>query len=430
MLGKMVRKSLLKNIRITIWTLATLTLCAALVVVFTAISIDVERKMSRSMRRLGANAVVHQEVEPQMLGMMKKQPNWQVVETLAKTAGADALVLQARIGTVMGKPLVLVSAESAALARMTAYWMTEGKHSIDPGECLVGKRVANSLKVELGAMVTVQWPTPRQTSQLRVAGIFESGDDDETRIFANSLDFASKMDVESVIAQLPTGHANIRDRLMSGQANGPTCHESGVIHNDNRHAEILNPQPIATTVPAVPPPTLSYALLSVPGGEQGIRQLAQQLDEMEAGVSAKPLRQILHGERRVLQKIMLLSGLALTAVLVLSALGVSTATLARIVERRQELALLQALGGARRSVVAFLLCESAAVGAVASVVGFVFGAALAQVVVRHVFHVSITLHPVLFLSSLATAMAVALLAGGAAAHRTLGMEPAIALKGE
>ena len=58
MLVRMVRKSLLRNLRITLWILGTLAMCATLVTMFVTISVDVEQKMRRSLRRLGTNAMV------------------------------------------------------------------------------------------------------------------------------------------------------------------------------------------------------------------------------------------------------------------------------------------------------------------------------------------------------------------------------------
>ncbi len=373
MLGKMVRKSLLKSVPINVWTLATLTMCAAMVAMFTTIYVDVERKISHSLRRLGANAVVHWEEEsPKSMrktAITRDIPNWPVVDKLANAVGADVLMLRVHVGTVTDKPLVVVSTDPATLVLMTPYWAVSGKRATAPGECLVGKRLASSLNIKTGTVVTVQWTTPQMTSDLQVVGIFESGDEDEDRIFTNSL---------SSTAQ----------------------------------------------------PSLTYALLSVPGGEQGIRLLDEQLRATGSGVTVKPLRHILHGERTVLQKITLLSSLTTIVVLVLSSLGVSAATLPRIVERRRELALLQALGAVRRSVVFFLLYESTVMGAVAAVAGFVLGTILAQAVVQHVFRVSITPHLVAFLAALAATLGVALLAGGVVSRRALHIEPAIALGGE
>ena len=385
MLTKMVGNSLLKRFRITVWTLATLSTCAALVTLFAALAVDAEKKMSGSLRRLGANAVVYPDAEPSggmtEPGSAKTSPQWETVKELAVRADAKVAVLQGRVGTLKAKPAAVITADPKELFGMTPYWVVRGRRPVSPGEGLAGMRAAASFGIKEGSEGTIRWTRPGQESRVRITGIFESGDEDEDRIF------------------LPIS--------SSTAAAGAEAAAAGM-----------------------PPPLTTYALLSVPGGEKGIGLLAEWLDARRAGVAVKPLRQILHGEQKTLEKIKLLSALALLAVLSLSSLGVSAAVLARVAERRQELALFQALGAKRRLIALFLLFESAVLGAVAAVVGFVLGAFLAQGVTFRIFQVSVTPHLTSFLAALAVTVGVALLAGGAGARRALKLEPAIALRGE
>ena len=383
MLVKIVGNSLLKRVRITVWTLATLSACAALVTLFAALAVDAEKKMSGSLRRLGANAVVYSDAEPSggmtAPGSVGMSPKWEAVKGLAVGADARIAVLQGRVGTLKGKPAAVITADPKELSGMTPYWVVRGRRPVSPGEGLAGMRAAAAFGIKERSEWTIQWTRPGQESRIRITGVFESGDEDEDRIF------------------LP----------VPASTEGAEAPPSGM-----------------------PPPLTSYALLSASGGENGIRLLAERLDAEGAGVAVKPLRQILHGEQKTLEKIKLLSALALLAVLSLSSLGVSAAVLARVAERRQELALFQALGAKRRLIVLFLLYESAVLGAMSAVVGFVLGTFLAQEVTGRIFQVSVTPHLTSFLAALAVTVGVALLAGGAGARRALKLEPAIALRGE
>jgi putative ABC transport system permease protein len=308
-------------------------------------------------------------------------PKWEAVKELAVKADARVAVLQGRVGTLKGKPIAVITADPKELSGMTPYWVVRGRHSVSPGEGLAGMRAAAAIGIKEGSEWTIQWNRPGQESRIRITGVFESGDEDEDRIFLTVFSSAAAAGAEAAAAGMP-------------------------------------------------PPLTSYALLSVPGGEQGIRLLAERLNAGGAGVAVKPLRQILHGEQKTLEKIKLLSAFALLAVLSLSSLGVSAAVLARVAERRQELALFQALGAKRRLIVLFLLSESAVLGTVAAVVGFVLGTFLAQGVTFRIFQVSVTPHLTSFLAALAVTVGVALLAGGAGARRALKLEPAVALRGE
>ena len=174
----------------------------------------------------------------------------------------------------------------------------------------------------------------------------------------------------------------------------------------------------------------TYALVSVPGGEIQIAGLNASLKALGVGVELTPLRQVLHGEQAVIGKINLMTGVALVAVLLLSSVGVTAAVLSRVIERRKELALLQALGAKRRSVVAFLLCEGAAVGVAAAVLGYATGTGLSQMIVRQVFGVSVTPHFASFLAAVIVSVVIAVLAASIGARRALQMETAVLLKGE
>lgn len=377
MLGRMIRKSLFKNVRITIWTLLTLTTFASLVTMFTTISFDVGGKMSGTLRQLGANAIAYSDsniIEQNNLA------SWQLLGKIAKQEGVEVLQLYVRIGTINGKPIAVVIADPEKLSRMMPYWAISGRPAVRLDECLIGRRVAELLQLKSKMTVNIQWIAGTdEKTDCRITGIFDSGDEDENRMF---IPIPSTESIQSTI-------------------------------------KYGSPQSVFT-----------YALLSIPDSEEGIERLNGRLRAVQDKVEVKPLRQILYGEKTTLKKVTLLSGLSLLAVLILTSLGVSSAVLARIVERRKELALMQALGATHWSVVSFLILESAIVGVVASISGFSIGTLMSQVIVQKIFHVSVTSHLAAFLITLLITIGVALLAGCIGAVRALRIQPAIVLKGE
>lgn len=366
MLGRMVRKSLVKNAKVSIWTLATLSACAALVAMFTTTSLEVGQKMNHVLRQIGANAVVYPATPPDAPATSRTAPDWTAVETAAKQQGAAVTLLRLRAGTVSGRPVAVVAGDPDQLREMTSYWTVTGRRPGPSDECLVGRRAAGVFQLDPGDEVTVAWAEENQQARYRVVGIVDSGDEDDDRIFVTSL----------------------------GE-------------------EI---------------PAFTYALLSAPDGELGIANLQERVQD--ARVEIRPLRQILHGEQVVLRKINLLSGVALLAVLALTAIGVSVSVLSRVVERRKELALMQALGGNKDAIVRFLLAEHLALGAVASAAGFVLGTLMAWGVAQDVFGVSVSPHWTAFGATLGVTLAVSICAGAVACSRALRLHPAMALRGE
>ena len=454
MLITLVKKSLIGNPGITVWTLATLGMSAALVVMFTTVSIEAKRKMSDALREMGANSVVHARSSSERDEEKDREANWHEVKRLAARFDAEVLILTVRIGTLDGAPVAVVVGEEAGLRGLTPYWSVSGRRSSGPRECMIGRKVADLFQIQVGETLTVDWPPSDLESRLEVAGIFESGDEDEERIFSTDLQLSLSLSGAISEAGLPEGHPPIpaaRKGPAGALADCRSCHgpdgsgkfltarsaggshgggTSGVVGEGRPSVKGL-PDPQSRVVRPVPPvPWRTYAWLSVPGGEAGIERLAAQLRSSGAGVTVRPLRQIVHGEETVLEKVTLLSGLTLAAVLVLASLGVTASVLARVVERRKEFALLRALGGKRRAVAVFLLSESAVMSSVASVAGFIVGTALASGILQAIFSVSATPRLSAFLAGLAATLVVALGSGLVAVRRALQTEPALALRGE
>jgi putative ABC transport system permease protein len=369
MLAHMIRHSLVKSARVTAWSLATLTASAALATIFFAMSVDVGEKMTSSLRSLGANAVAHAEQRREGAGAggATGAAAWARVRELARLNGAEIVELRLRVATLQGAPAAIVTADAAGLARMTPYWALTGRRAVKEDECVVGKRLAQLLGASVGSTVGVVFEGA-QSERYRVTGVFESGDEDEGRMFVSR---AARADDH-----------------------------------------------------------FTYALVSVAGGEAEIAALNASLKAAGVGVELTPLRQVLHGEQAVIGKINLLTGVALVAVLLLSSVGVTAAVLSRVIERRKELALLQAIGARRRSVVAFLLSEGAVTGVAAALLGYAAGTGLSQVIVRQVFGVSVTPRAGSFLAAVVVSVVIAVLAASIGARRALRMETAVLLKGE
>jgi putative ABC transport system permease protein len=385
MLATMVFRSLRNNMRISVWTLLTLATCAALVTLFTTITFEVHAKMDHALRRLGANAVAYP--------MARGNTDWTAFEQMAQSQGVPFVRLGVRVGLIKESPVAIVAANAQALRKLTPYWAVSGKRPSAPGECLVGRHAAEVLGLKPGQNVNVEWPDGSPATSLSVVGIVESGDEDDDRVF---------------VSRQATAQVKPQSRTRASALLSPP--------------EQLRRQ--------AGPSDFRYALLSLAGGESAIARVEKAMAAMSSNIEVKPLRQIVRGEKHVLDKIEVLCLTALGAVLALTALGVSASMLARVVERKKEFALLQALGAHRRSVVKFLLAESVAVGGIAAVAGFALGTLLAALVMWQVFQVRVSPHGLAFAAALVVTTAVALLAGAIACQRILRLQPAAVLKGE
>lgn len=325
-------------------------------------------------------ATVSFDVEKKMKGSLRKLgPNAiatnlnhdEVFWGLMKKEGVSVVEQYAHTAMVQSVPLVILVSKPQELTEITPYWVILGHRAKASNECLIGKHVSQVLKLKPGMSIGIKPSSDKQNeTNFNITGIVVSGDENEDRV---------------IIPELPFGWTR----------EGP-----------------------------------SFALLSVPGGEKEIQQLNTKLSQAKSSASIKPIREILYGEKATLRKIILLCSVSLAAVLILTALGVSSALLSRVAERRKELALLCAIGATQKSVMGFLLLESASLGSLASVAGFTIGTLSAEIVVRQIFHVSATPRIVAFIIAFIVTIFISLLASAIGAFRALNIEPAMALRGE
>ncbi|MBI4398598.1 MAG: ABC transporter permease [Candidatus Omnitrophica bacterium] len=371
MILKMAQKSLFANARNTLWILAALSVSASLIAMFATVSFDLEKKMTTALRKSGPNAAAFFHL--QGAGREAQSGDWRTFRKIIRQRGIPAAWLSFEIVTVQGKPVILALADSKELARLTPSWFVMGSRPKEEGECMVGKRVADLWKLRLGEhllMQSLRAGGSVKKMNCRITGFVLSGDENEDRIFVS--------------------HAPLEFR-------------------DFR---------------------LHSALLSIPQGEEGIQKMNQGLHESGISIEIKALREIVYGERATLKKIVLLSGTASLTVFILTVLGVSSALLSRILERKKELALLQAVGATGRSLGGFLLLEALLIAVTASVIGCAVGTLLSEWLARKIFYVSVTPQWITLPITFVITLIVSVIAAGLGVMRALSLEPAIALRGE
>ncbi|MDO4242696.1 MAG: ABC transporter permease [Actinomyces sp.] len=155
--------------------------------------------------------------------------------------------------------------------------------------------------------------------------------------------------------------------------------------------------------------------------------IAYQIAEVIPGAVAKQVRQVAAVEGEVLEKTQALMILMTALSLVAAALAVASLTTASLVERSGELALLKAVGASTDSINRLVLAETAVIGAVGTLVGFLVGSGLAQLIGQVVFESSIAMRPMVYML-VTVLVSLVLLASTASSTRTiLRNQPATAL---
>jgi putative ABC transport system permease protein len=150
----------------------------------------------------------------------------------------------------------------------------------------------------------------------------------------------------------------------------------------------------------------------------------------DGGIEAVPLHALTATEGRLLdrmRRLMLLVTLAALAAAGMCAFG-ALSDLA--LERRRDIALMKALGATPGEIVRQFAAEALAIGIAGGGIGWALGFGMAQVIGREVFHSAIALRWDVPLLVLGLALVVSGVASLGPVRLALGIEPALALKGE
>jgi putative ABC transport system permease protein len=161
-----------------------------------------------------------------------------------------------------------------------------------------------------------------------------------------------------------------------------------------------------------------------------VSAIMNQLARAIPAVDVRPVRQIVEGEARVLDKTRA-TLLAATALIILTAaLCVLSTLMGWVFDRRRDFAIMKALGASGRLLNGFFAAEAAVLGAVGAFLGFAAGIGIAAWIGRANFHASVTPRFSILPLVLAGSMAVTLLSAILPISLLRRIQPAAILRGE
>jgi len=152
--------------------------------------------------------------------------------------------------------------------------------------------------------------------------------------------------------------------------------------------------------------------------------IAHDIEQALPGTLARPVRKVADSEGRILSSIGGLMGLITLVALFSAGLTVWSLTATTMMERRGEIAIMQAIGATRSLVATLFALEIGLVGMVGGVIGALAGVVLARYVGASVFHDAIEVTWVLPSLIVMAAIAIAIAGAAQPLRRTLRIEPA------
>jgi putative ABC transport system permease protein len=176
------------------------------------------------------------------------------------------------------------------------------------------------------------------------------------------------------------------------------------------------------------PGRISLIQLSVPGTPQQVQNYIASLQRIP-NVDVRPIRQFTEGEARIYDRINGILSATVALVLALTALCVMAAMTNVAMERRNDVGLMKAIGGATRRVLRLFLAEAALLGLTGGVLGAAIGILLSMWLGKAVFGIAARPRLIVYPVTVALTILVAI-AGAYPLRRLANIRPASVFRGE
>jgi putative ABC transport system permease protein len=392
------------------------TLSVVMATAMITIANDVEDRMGRELRGVGANIVVRPAAETLDLSIpgttlranptdaylsdadiiKTKQHFWShnilgvtpILNGAVNVNGVEVPV----IGTWFSHELKLNNETFVTGTSKThKWWRVEGRWPAeDSDEVLLGKRLAQKLNVQVGQTISCTGET------LPIVGVLSTG---------------SKED-DAIVTSLPSAQRllHLPERVSLIQVSALTKPEDDFARRDPK---------------SMPPPVLERWMCS-----PYANSIAFTINQAVPGGQAEVVRAVAQNEGVVLSRISGLMLLIALCALLAGAVAVSASMATSLFERQREVGLLRSLGATRALIGTLFTLEAALLALIAGGVGFVGGSWLARVVSSRIFGSPISWNPALLPLVVVVAAIVTFAGSLFAIRRSLRVQPSTVLRGE
>jgi putative ABC transport system permease protein len=370
---------------------------AAVTAALLNLQVDAKRRIAYEFRTLGANIIVSPEEADGSTG--RATLDEAILDRIPKQwegAAVHAVPFVYYVGHVrrmVGEStpperVVLVGTQLDALKGVAPGWKFEPSAPLpfDPqvNRCIVGARVASKLKGALGDHLEI--------------GILPSA--------------AGKR------KDYPGGFGTIVGVVTTG---GP--------EDDQVFIELSALEELAAREFAFPLDRVNLIQLSVPGTPEAVERFIGELSRKLPEVNVRGVRQLTEGEGKIYGRISGLLSATVVMVLLLTGLCVMAAMTNVAMERRNDVGLMKAIGGATRRVLRLFLAEAALLGFAGGVMGGAAGIFLSIWLGKQVFGVAARPRLIVYPVAVALTMIVAILSAYPL-RRLAGIRPAAVFRGE
>jgi putative ABC transport system permease protein len=455
MLGRILERSLTRRRRRKLLGLGAVALGMTVATTVSTIALDVGDKVSRELRSFGANLVVTPAADgltvtvggvdyrPAGTGAFLAEADLTKLKKIfwrnnilafvpylsaPATVGGHRVVLT---GTWFEKSITVDRSErfSTGLAKMHPGWRVQGQWPTerDSSGCLVGRRVAEALKIEPGQTLEIgNWKleTGNSKFEIRNSKLDPRTPERERSPLSPSFEFrVSSLELQ-VRGILETGGPEEEQVFAPLEAVQKLTGLEGKI----RRVEVS-----ALTKPEDNFARADVAKMTAAQYDRWyctpyVRSIAAQIQQVLPGSAAKPVFQVTETEGKLLNRVGALMALLGAAALVAAGLAVSSMMLATVLERRAEIGLFKSLGATDARVATIFLLEASAIGLAGGLAGYGAGSLLARRLTQTLFGLPAEVHWIIFPGAVMLALIVTLAGSALPLVRGLRVSAAVVLR--
>lgn len=170
--------------------------------------------------------------------------------------------------------------------------------------------------------------------------------------------------------------------------------------------------------------------LLIRGRSGRLESIVSSIKATHPAVVVKTFRQVAFAEESLLMKIQLLMAMVTAVVLLATAISVASTMGANVLERREEIGLMKAIGARKNDISMFYMTEAVLIGLLGGFSGFFLGWLAAEAVSKGAFHSYVSIAFYLPFLSLGIGLIIAVIAAYFPVRNAMQYDPAVILRGE
>ena len=405
---------------------------AATLFCLAAVCLAVPAQMSAQMRQFGANLIVvpvSADGSATRVSQAAVDAATGAVASATGTAADEVSTASYRYETVRvnKSPYMVAGIDTDKVSALNGHWEVRGSWPAQ-GEVLVGLDVANAAGLTVGSTVTAEYLS---SDNLKLDGAAAAGTTTPTAAAATPTAGPSAAAPASATAAPSGPGAGTSGSDESTAANQAEWRVAGIVDTGGDEDDIIYANEAdVDALTGVPGPGYDVVEYSVNTSEVPMASVVQAVDASHDGIQAEPVSKITSGDTRIITMLNTLFWVVSLVVLALTLVGVSTTMTVIVSERRNEIGLRKALGASGRAISLEFYSQAAALGLIGGVIGTAVGYGLAVAVSVGVFEQAVDFTWWLAVLAVLMTAAVAVIASYSPVRSASRIDPALVLREE